>query len=109
MKAIEIIMVPVADQQKAKEFYLQLGFELLADADMGNGERWVQVGLPGVPVTLSLAKFHGIIIETADIEKDAADFKAKGVEPGSIDNTPWGKFCWLKDIDGNGLCLHQNN
>jgi len=107
MKAVEVIMIPVADQQKAKEFYLQLGFELIADNDMGNGERWVQVGLPGGGTTLSLAKFHGIIIETADIEKDVNGFKEKGAEPGNIDNTPWGKFCWLKDIDGNGLCLHQ--
>jgi predicted lactoylglutathione lyase len=28
MKSVEIIMIPVEDRQKAKEFYLKLGFQL---------------------------------------------------------------------------------
>ena len=33
--------------------------------------------------------------------------KTKGIEVGKIDDTPWGKFAWLKDLDGNSLCLRQ--
>lgn len=100
-------MLPVADQQKAKEFYLNLGFELMVEAPMGNGETWLQLGLPGTETSISLAKFHGIVIETADIQKKVASLREKGVAVEKIDDTPWGKFAWLKDIDGNGLCLHQ--
>lgn len=107
MKNVEIIMIPVEDQQKAKEFYLQLGFELIIEAPMGNGETWVQLGLPNQGTTISLANFQGIIFETDDIEKEAGELKAKGIEVGNIDDTPWGKFAWLKDLDGNGLCLRQ--
>jgi predicted enzyme related to lactoylglutathione lyase len=57
--------------------------------------------------TISLATFQGIIFDTDDIEKEAGELKAKGIEVGNIDDTPWGKFAWLKDLDGNGLCLHQ--
>jgi len=107
MKKLEVIMLPVADQQKAKEFYLSLGFEVLVEAPMGEGETWLQLGLPGTETSISLAKFSGIIIETADIEKEAATLREKGITVQKIDDTPWGRFAWLKDLDGNGLCLHQ--
>ena len=41
------------------------------------------------------------------IEKEIKELKEKGIEVGKIDDTPWGKFAWLKDLDGNSLCLHQ--
>jgi catechol 2,3-dioxygenase-like lactoylglutathione lyase family enzyme len=107
MKAIEIIMIPVADQQKAKAFYQDLGFQVVAEASMGNGEMWLQMGLPGNETTISLAKFQGIIVETDDIVGETQRLAASGVKVGNIDDTPWGKFMWLKDEDGNGLCLHQ--
>lgn len=107
MKTIEVIMIPVADQQKAKEFYMKLGFQLIVESPMGNGETWIQLGLPGHDTTISLAKFHGIVLETGDIEKESRELKAKGVNVEKIDDTPWGRFAWLKDLDGNGLCLHQ--
>src|SRR5258706_14273408 len=107
MKAIEIITIPVADQQKAKSFYMKLGFQVIAEAPMEHGETWLQLGLPGQATSIALLKFHGIICETGDIEKETDELKTKGIEVGKIDNTPWGRFAWLKDMDGNGLCLHQ--
>jgi len=107
MTSTEIIMLPVKDRQKAKEFYLKLGFQIIAEAPMPEGETWIQMGLPGSETSISLASFHAVICETADIEKEANTLKAKGIEVGKIDNTPWGRFAWLKDLDGNGLCLHE--
>jgi catechol 2,3-dioxygenase-like lactoylglutathione lyase family enzyme len=107
MKSIEIIMMPVADRQKAKEFYLKLGFEVVIEAPAEHGETWIQMGLPGSNTTISLAGFQGMICETGDIEGEIRDLNAKGIEVGKIDETPWGKFAWLKDMDGNSLCLHQ--
>lgn len=107
MKAIEIIMIPVKDRQKAKEFYLKLGFQVVVEAPAEHGETWIQMGLPGSNTTISLAGFQGIICETDDIATEIKELTAKGIEVGKIDNTPWGKFAWLKDLDGNSLCLHQ--
>jgi catechol 2,3-dioxygenase-like lactoylglutathione lyase family enzyme len=107
MKSVEIIMVPVKDRQKAKEFYLKLGFRVVVEATDPHGEAWIQMGLPGGGATISLASFQGIICESGDIEKDSSELKASGVEVGKIDDTPWGRFAWLKDLDGNSLCLHQ--
>ena len=74
---------------------------------MPEGGMWIQLGLPGSDTTISLADFHGVICETDDIEKEVKELNAKGIDVGKIDNTPWGKFAWLKDLDGNGLCLHE--
>jgi len=107
MKAIEIIMVPVKDRQKAKEFYLKLGFQVIIETPDPHGDTWIQLGLPNQTTTISLASFQGIIFETDNIEKEISALKTKGIDVGNIDETPWGKFAWLKDLDGNGLCLHQ--
>jgi len=107
MKSIEIIMLPVKDRQKAKEFYLKLGFRVLVEAPDPHGETWIQMGLPGSETTISLAGFQGIICETDDMENEVLLLKNQGIEPGKIDSTPWGKFAWFKDLDGNSLCLHQ--
>lgn len=108
MKAIEIIMLPVKDQQAARAFYAKLGFVVVAEAPADHGQTWLQMALPGDPATsIALMGFHGIIVTTDDIEKELAELKAKGIEAGKIDQTPWGRFAWLKDLDGNQLCLHQ--
>lgn len=107
MKSIEIIMLPVKDRQQAKEFYLKLGFQIIVEAPDAHGETWIQMGLPNGNTTISLAGFQGIICETDDIEKEIKELKTKGIEVGKIDTTPWGRFAWLKDLDGNSLCLRQ--
>lgn len=107
MTAVEIIMLPVKDRQKAKEFYLKLGFQIVVEAPDAHGEAWIQMSLPNGNATISLSGFQALICETDNIEKEINELEAKGIEVGKVDDTPWGKFAWLKDLDGNSLCLHQ--
>ncbi|WOK07507.1 VOC family protein [Imperialibacter roseus] len=107
MKSLEIVMLPVKDRQKAKEFYLKLGFEVVLEAPSHHGETWIQMALPNGATTISLASFSGLICDTNDIEKEIEALTAKGIQVGKIDETPWGRFAWLKDLDGNSLCLRQ--
>jgi catechol 2,3-dioxygenase-like lactoylglutathione lyase family enzyme len=107
MKTIKIIIIPVTDKQKAKAFFSKLGFQLIVEAPNDHGETWIQMGLPDDNTSIALMHFHGIIVETPDIEKAVLAYKAKGIEFGKIDDQPWGRFAWVKDADGNGLCLHQ--
>lgn len=107
MKSIEIIMIPVSDQLNAKEFYLKLGFQLITEAPSHHGQTWIQVGFPNQQTSISLASFQGIILETDDIEKEVRGLKTMGILVEKIDSTPWGQFAWMKDPDGNSLCLHQ--
>jgi catechol 2,3-dioxygenase-like lactoylglutathione lyase family enzyme len=107
MKTIEIVTIPVSDQQKAKEFYVKLGFHIIMEAPMGNGTKWVQLGLPSQSTSISLSNYHGLMFETDDIEKETGELQAKGIETSEIETTPWGKFARLTDPDGNGLSFHQ--
>jgi catechol 2,3-dioxygenase-like lactoylglutathione lyase family enzyme len=107
MKSVEIIMLPVADRQKAKEFYLKLGFEIVVEAPGAHGDTWIQMALPGRNTTISLASFNGIICDTDNISAKIKELQSKGIAVGKIDETPWGKFAWLRDLDGNSLCLHE--
>ena len=116
MKSIEIISIPVTDQTRAKEFYLQLGFELIVEAPFEGGQDWVQLGFPGSTVSITLVTWFdnmpagcisGLVIKTDDLAKEIEELTAKGLNVGKIDQTPWGKFAWMKDLDGNALCLHQ--
>lgn len=116
MTSIEIISVPVTDQQAAKEFYINIGFKVITEADMGNGATWIQLGLPGQVTSITLVNWfkqmspgsmQGLVVKSEDIEKEAADLKAKGIEVKPIDNTPWGRFASFSDPDGNGLTLWQ--
>jgi predicted enzyme related to lactoylglutathione lyase len=107
MRAIEIIMLPVKDRKKSKEFYNKLGLQTLVESTDAHGAPWIQVGFEDQPTALSLHEFHGIICATDNIEKEIEAIKANGIEVGKVDVTPYGKFAWLKDPDGNGICLRE--
>jgi predicted enzyme related to lactoylglutathione lyase len=116
MTTVEIVSIPVTDQQVSKSFYTKIGFHLIAEADMGNGSTWVQLGLPGQGASITLVNWYphmppgsmqGLVLKSEDIEKEVADLKAKGVDVKPIDKTPWGRFASFSDPDGNGLTLWQ--
>jgi catechol 2,3-dioxygenase-like lactoylglutathione lyase family enzyme len=116
MKTIEIISIPVTDQARAKEFYLQLGFELIVEAPFEGGQQWVQLGFPGSAVSITLVTWfenmpagciNGFVIKTDALAKDIEELTAKGINVGKIDETPWGKFASVTDPDGNRLSLHE--
>jgi len=116
MKAIEVVSIPVSDQQVAKTFYLSIGFEIIVEAPMGENGDWIQLGLPGQTTSITLVTwfpkfqpghFHGMVLQSTDIEKETEELKQKGVAVDPIDQTPWGKFATFYDPDGNGLTLHQ--
>ncbi len=56
---------------------------------MGNGQIWIQLGLPGQARSI------------------APELKTKGIEAGKTDDIPWDKFIELKDPYGNNLSYHQ--
>jgi len=116
MKSIEIISIPVTDQERSKQFYENLGFTLIAEAPFGNGDKWVQLGFPGHDASITLVTWfpgmpagsmHGFVIKTDSLEQDIEEFTSKGIAVGNIDETPWGRFLSVKDPDGNALSFHE--
>src|SRR6266496_4206971 len=85
------VFVPVADQNRALEFYLgMLGFEKRADFSYGEGSRWIEVAPQGSANVIALVppnegKSVGgdetrCAFATDDIEADHATLRAKGVD-----------------------------
>jgi catechol 2,3-dioxygenase-like lactoylglutathione lyase family enzyme len=88
------VFVPVSDQDAALDFYVNtLGLEQRADFAYADGERWVEVGPPGVRTQLTLTRARasrpagvetGIVLGTGDVEAAHAALKAAGVQVGEI-------------------------
>src|SRR2546430_16308529 len=88
------VMVPVSDQDRALEFYLDTrGFEKRTDTPYGDGERWVDVAPPGAATTIALVppregEAAGIETRvgftTEDIEADHASLRARGVDVDEV-------------------------
>lgn len=116
---VKVVSVPVSDQDRAKDFYLDvLGFELVADERMGPDMRWVQVRPPGAQTSLTLVTWFasmpagsmtGLVVETDDIRAEYESLEAGGVVfDGPVQEQPWGTFATFTDPDGNGLVLQQS-
>ncbi|WP_027344770.1 VOC family protein [Hamadaea tsunoensis] len=114
---VQVVSVPVADQDRAKSFYADtLGFTVIADQPMGDEGRWVQVGPKGSKTSLTLVTWfptmpagslNGLVLETTDIDGDAAALAGAGVEVDGPHDEFWGRHATFRDPDGNGIVLRQ--
>ncbi len=114
---IEVLSLPVTDQDRAKDFYVgALGFELVADNQMGPAQRWVQVRPRGGQTSITLVTWFdtmppgslkGLVIQTDDLAGDVKALAARGLEISEIQSAPWGRFVTFDDPDGNGLILQS--
>jgi catechol 2,3-dioxygenase-like lactoylglutathione lyase family enzyme len=115
---IQLFSLPVTNQARSIDFYVhQLGFELVADTEMGPGQRWVQVKPRGSATSITLVTWFptmpagstkGTVIETDDLEGEITTLKKRGVLiSDEIEQAPWGRFVTFDDPDGNGLVLQQ--
>jgi len=116
--AVQLFSLPVADQDRARDFYVDvLGFELVADTPMGPGMRWVQVRPPGAATSITLVTWFdamapgatkGTVLETDDLDGDVVRLRSLGVAvPDEVEEAPWGRFVTFDDPDGNGLVLQE--
>ena len=121
INTIGIVCVPVSDQEKAIEFYVDtLGFEKRADVPFGNGYRWIEVAPAGSPTTIAIAPppegtptgaaQTGIILHTDDIQSVHSDLKAAGVDVDaeiSRMGDPVPPMFWLRDPEQNVLMVAE--
>lgn len=114
---VKIVSVPVSDQDRARDFYVDvLGFDLVFDNPMGPGGRWVQVTPKGSDTALTLVTWFptmapgslkGLVLETDDLDADVARLGERGVvfADDGIQTAPWGRYVTFDDPDGNGIVL----
>lgn len=115
---IGTVIVPVADQDRALEFYLdKLGFEKRMDVPYGDGDRWLEVAPPGAATSVAIVPPRegdatGIDTHTAfttdDIDADHADLRSRGVD---VDDEimrmgdPVPPMFFFRDQDGNRFLI----
>lgn len=117
IRAIKFVSIPVSDQDRALEFYTaKLGFAIHTDQPMGEGQRWIELGIPGAEtrVVLFTAEAHrdrigtpsDIVFMSENVEKTYKELVGRGVEfLHEPKKEPWGTYTVLKDPDGNQFVL----
>jgi catechol 2,3-dioxygenase-like lactoylglutathione lyase family enzyme len=114
---IELLAVPVADIDRAKDFYVgKLGFNADHDIPVDENLRFVQLTPPGSAcsivldtnlTTMAPGSQQGIQVVVANAD-DAHDQLAEaGVEASEVQDMPWGRFVFFTDPDGNGWSLQE--
>jgi catechol 2,3-dioxygenase-like lactoylglutathione lyase family enzyme len=119
--SLEVISIPVSDQDRAKRFYADvLGFSAELDAGFAGGSmRWVMLRPPagGTAITLVTwfesmppGSLSGTVLGCEDLEQTLAELSGRGVTfaEDEIQEAPWGRWKTFTDPDGNGWVLQQN-
>ena len=111
---VRTVGIPVADQDRALEFYVGvLGFEKRLEAPMPGGRRWIEVAPPAAATTIALVPARdglpvgvetGIRFTTPDAEADHSYLRAHGVDADEVlrwEGVP--PMFAFRDQDGNGM------
>ena len=114
---LELVAVPVSDVDRAKAFYTdRLGFTADHDHQVDEHVRFVQLTPPGSACSIAIGtgvvdtepgSVHGLQLVVDDIEAAQAELRARGAEPGEVQDFPWGRFLFLADPDGNRWAVQE--
>jgi catechol 2,3-dioxygenase-like lactoylglutathione lyase family enzyme len=113
---LELIAVPVSDIDRAKDFYVKIGFNADHDSTVSDEIRFVQLTPPGSACSIVLdLNFSdmppGSVKGLQCVVKDAAEAReyllSVGVEASPLDEQGWGTFVHFTDPDGNAWALQQ--
>jgi catechol 2,3-dioxygenase-like lactoylglutathione lyase family enzyme len=128
---LELVLIPVADVDRAKAFYLdQAGFALEIDTAVGETMRVVQMTPPGSAASIAVGvgitdaepgSYRGTHLVVTDIEATRAELIGRGVEvseirymadgewhPGAApDHGDYMSFADFPDPDGNTWVLQE--
>ncbi len=100
--SLEVVVVPVSDVDRAKEFYATtLGFRLHADFTAPDGLRIVQVTPPGSRCSINFGtqvtsatpgSAQGMILVVRDVEVARAELVSRGVDVSEVFHDVGGVF-----------------
>ena len=114
---IELIHVPVSDVDRARDFYVGIGFHLDHDQTPFEGLRFVQLTPPGSACSIAFGTGLGgtlqpgqqdtIQVVVPDADEALAHLRERGVDAQGVDEQAWGRFVTFADPDGNAWTLQQ--
>jgi len=120
IKQIKFISIPVADQNRALDFYTdKLGFTIITDQPFDENQRWIELRIPKAETRVVLftpegeekriGSFMNMSYVCDDIDNTYAELKKRGVEfEGPPQTQPWGRYAMFKDSEGNRFCLSSD-
>ena len=98
---LEVVVLPVSDVDRAKEFYERLGWRLDADVVNGDDFRVIQLTPPGSPcsiifgtgiTTAAPGSADGLYLVVDDIEAARAELSEHGVQVSEVFHDAGGVF-----------------
>lgn len=127
---LELVVVPVSDVDRAKEFYERAGFRLDVDHRAGDDFRVVQLTPPGSECSITIGKgltptppgsYQGLHLVVEDIQAARDELVGRSIEVGEIfhfgpsgqatgpdpNRSDYGSFAQFSDPDGNGWLLQE--
>ena len=100
---LEIVVLPVADADRSKEFYEKLGFRLDADFTTERGLRVIQVTPPGSEASIIFGdqltsaapgSVQGLHLITSDVAQARAELAERGADISEVWHDEDGIFHW---------------
>lgn len=114
---LELAVLPVSDVDRAKAFYVDnVGFHADHDHTVSDEVRFVQLTPPGSACSIAFGKgltdaepgsVRGLQVVVDDAVAAHDELAARGVEVTDVDETPWGRFVFFHDPDGNAWSVQQ--
>jgi catechol 2,3-dioxygenase-like lactoylglutathione lyase family enzyme len=128
---LEVVLIPVADVDRAKQFYVEsCGFDLDVDHQPNEEFRVVQITPPGSACSLTIGigitdaapgSYRGTHLVVTDIEAARAELVGRGVDVSEIrhmgpngwepgpdpEHQDYGSFADFSDPDGNTWVLQE--
>jgi len=116
---LELVPIPVADVERAKAFYEQLGFGNLHDTQVSDTMRVIQFTPPGSSCAIVFGTGMGPINEMVpgsvkglhlvvdDMDEARGALVKRGIEMSEVQDLGGVLYSWFSDPDGNLWTLQQ--
>src|SRR3954453_12109841 len=113
---IELILVPVTDGDRARDFWAGIGWHVDFDHTVSEEIRFVQITPPGSACSIAFGKgiaegepgsVKGLQVVVDDVAAARAELIARGAEVSEVQVLDWGSFVYFSDPDGNSWALQQ--
>lgn len=119
LTAVQCVAVPVADQDRTKAFFEEIGFTTTMDTELQPGFRWIELAAPAGGTSISLVRTGnelptgidtGIRLLTRDARAAHAVLSAKELDVGEL--LDWESVPLMfsfRDFDGNRFYVSQHS
>ncbi len=114
---LELVVIPVADVDRAKAFYTEkAGFNADYDHKVSDEIRFVQLTPPGSACSIALGRglvdtppgsAAGMQLVVPEINAARDELIGRGVEVDEVQQFPWGAFVFFADPDGNRWSVQE--